>query len=247
MRSHARAYETLYSRFDMAERPYGYPKAYVHWRGSQLRRPWREWIKPTDTLLDIGGGYGNQAQHLPVGFDIQLHYVNLDVSETMLKCSDGMTMVGAGETLPFHDEMFDCVTCSEVLEHVSDKEEVLREAYRVLKPNGLFFLSTPRTGWYESLRQGWLGYFLKVVLTVHTAYSGLIDKPMQLDPVGVVDIPSDEKWLGGELGDIGFRVLKQYRADNHLPVGVNALWRWFSDIFVDSQKYGHCVVIICRK
>lgn len=45
------------------------------------------------------------------------------------------------ERLP--DNFFDVVTLWEVLEHLSDPVNALREAYRILKPEGLLFLTTP--------------------------------------------------------------------------------------------------------
>ena len=48
-----------------------------------------------------------------------------------------------GKTLPFGDEEFDNVICFEVLEHVFDINDLLREAQRVLKPGGLMLISIP--------------------------------------------------------------------------------------------------------
>ena len=45
--------------------------------------------------------------------------------------------------LPYADESFDLVTCSEVLEHVENYRAVLREIQRVLKPGGLMVVTTP--------------------------------------------------------------------------------------------------------
>lgn len=45
--------------------------------------------------------------------------------------------------LPYEDESFDLVTCSEVLEHVENYRAVLREIRRVLKPGGLMVVTTP--------------------------------------------------------------------------------------------------------
>jgi SAM-dependent methyltransferase len=47
------------------------------------------------------------------------------------------------QPLPYPDESFDLVTCSEVLEHVENFRAVLREIRRVLKPGGLMVITTP--------------------------------------------------------------------------------------------------------
>jgi 2-polyprenyl-3-methyl-5-hydroxy-6-metoxy-1,4-benzoquinol methylase len=51
--------------------------------------------------------------------------------------------VGDVTHMPFADEIFDVITAFELLEHV-DADACLREARRVLKPGGLFMLSTPQ-------------------------------------------------------------------------------------------------------
>jgi len=58
-----------------------------------------------------------------------------------------------GPGLPFDDGEFDCVTCIEVLEHIPSDSRPghLREAWRVLKPQGRFVLRVPHAGLF-----GWL-------------------------------------------------------------------------------------------
>jgi SAM-dependent methyltransferase len=45
--------------------------------------------------------------------------------------------------LPFHDGEFDCVVCSEGIEHILRPEALMGELARVLKKNGLLIVSTP--------------------------------------------------------------------------------------------------------
>jgi len=48
-----------------------------------------------------------------------------------------------GKTIPFGDNHFDSMLCSEVLEHVFNIEELLAEFQRVLKPGASVLISTP--------------------------------------------------------------------------------------------------------
>ena len=44
---------------------------------------------------------------------------------------------------PFKDETFDYITAGEILEHLEKPEEMVKEMIRILKPNGIFVVSTP--------------------------------------------------------------------------------------------------------
>jgi SAM-dependent methyltransferase len=48
-----------------------------------------------------------------------------------------------GQHFPFVDEEFDSILCTEVLEHVFNPDIFLKEVYRVLKPGGKAFFTTP--------------------------------------------------------------------------------------------------------
>ena len=59
-----------------------------------------------------------------------LEYVTSDLYDPKASvCADICQM-------PFHDEYFDVLYCSHVLEHVTDDHAAMRECYRVLKQNG---------------------------------------------------------------------------------------------------------------
>jgi ubiquinone/menaquinone biosynthesis C-methylase UbiE len=61
-----------------------------------------------------------------------------------------------GEYLPFADESFDIVYSLNVLEHTEDPVLTLGEAFRVLKPGGLIYISFPN---YRSFYEGHYAIF----------------------------------------------------------------------------------------
>jgi SAM-dependent methyltransferase len=53
-------------------------------------------------------------------------------------------MAGTALQLPFKDNTFDHIICSEVLEHIYDFENVINEIYRISKPGASIGISVPR-------------------------------------------------------------------------------------------------------
>ena len=45
--------------------------------------------------------------------------------------------------LPYDDNFFDAAICLSVMEHISDLDDALREAKRVIKPGGIFVVGVP--------------------------------------------------------------------------------------------------------
>jgi ubiquinone/menaquinone biosynthesis C-methylase UbiE len=57
---------------------------------------------------------------------------------------DATLAKGIAESLPFPDASFDLVILDNVLEHVTDRAGTLREIRRVLRPDGLLYMVTPK-------------------------------------------------------------------------------------------------------
>jgi SAM-dependent methyltransferase len=52
-------------------------------------------------------------------------------------------VLGGAHYLPFKENVFDCVKCTEVLEHVENPEKVIKEIAGVLKFSGILIFSMP--------------------------------------------------------------------------------------------------------
>ena len=105
---------------------------------------------PYRTLLDVGCGTGFLLELLSAQRSAEYH--GLDLSEEMLRMAEkkqipGVSFTaGSAEALPFASETFDVVTCSQSFHHYPHPEKAMAEAFRVLKPGGLYILSDTGIG-----------------------------------------------------------------------------------------------------
>lgn len=99
-----------------------------------------ELIANEGPVLDVGCGSSRIIGALPQGS------VALDPLMRKLRYArkfSRMLVQGSGFTLPFGDESFSCVLCSQVIEHVPKESPIINELCRVLKPGGRLVLGTP--------------------------------------------------------------------------------------------------------
>lgn len=116
------------------------------------------WIPKTATsLLDIGCNAGELLRHCSDTFPtIELAGVEINeaaLQQARLKLPNADLHLSGAQTLPFANEIFDCVTCIEVLEHIpSDlRAQSLAEIRRVLRPGGRLVLRVPHAGTFAFL------------------------------------------------------------------------------------------------
>ena len=116
-------------------------------------------------ILDVGCGTGRHLaaaltidQAEIVGLDPKvedLHQARqrLELHRRLGVCGRNVRCYLAGGglgRLPFHNNAFDLIICSEVLEHLEDIPGAIRELARVLTPDGQLIISVPRR-WPEAI------------------------------------------------------------------------------------------------
>jgi SAM-dependent methyltransferase len=103
-------------------------------------------------LLDVGCSLGYT---LLAGRQLGLDACGVDVSEVAAAhCRElGFDCRVAGlEAVPFPARHFAVVTMKHVLEHTATPREALREARRILHPQGALFIAVPHAGYRKALR-----------------------------------------------------------------------------------------------
>ncbi len=112
-----------------------------YWQRARFRVI-RGMVDGSTKILDIGCGSSRILQSLPqaVGLDMQIRKLR------WLRAPGRSLVQGSMNQLPFGDETFDAVICSEVIEHIPRDEIDLTDMVRVLAPGGTLVLGTPDYG-----------------------------------------------------------------------------------------------------
>lgn len=91
-------------------------------------------------ILDLGCG-SKPYKHLFINAQ---EYIGVDIENPAHDHSkEDINVFYDGKTIPFDNNHFDSIFFSEVLEHVFNPNEIVKEINRVLKNNSMLFLTTP--------------------------------------------------------------------------------------------------------
>ena len=94
-------------------------------------------------VLDVGIGTGLFEDYLK-GRGIELDVIGVDSDKKMVeeaKKKGYLVMLANAEKLPFEDESFDLVISIDMINSVTDKEAVIQEIKRVMKPGAYAIIS----------------------------------------------------------------------------------------------------------
>jgi len=103
-------------------------------------------------VLDIGAGYGGAARYLARKYGCKVWCLNLSEKENERNRAKNEEMGlnhlivvidGCFEDLPFEDDFFDIIWSEDAILHSGEKDKVIAEAARVLRPRGEFVFTDP--------------------------------------------------------------------------------------------------------
>ena len=89
------------------------------------------------TILDFGSGTGITADHFATNNQVTAIEPSEDMLAQRINTNGYKQIVGSTEKLKkLLSNSFDYILCHNVLEYADDREEIVREFYRLVKPNG---------------------------------------------------------------------------------------------------------------
>jgi sarcosine/dimethylglycine N-methyltransferase len=133
------------------------PADHFHGRGVAATQELVELLKPQpgDRLLDIGSGIGGPARWIAAKFGV--HVTGVDLTPEFCAAAEALNRAtgladrvtikeGSALDLPVPDNAFDRAYSQNVIMNIADKPLFYREAFRVLRPGGVFAIANACAG-----------------------------------------------------------------------------------------------------
>lgn len=154
-------------------------------------------MKASDPLLVVGCGSANEMRVIPDG----MRAIGIDISSAAIRKSrlsfpQYSYVVADAARLPFSSSCkIKSIVCSEVIEHVRNSQQALRDFYRVLEADGKLYLTTPNWISFYGLARAMVRLFGKDLTSGDQPYDEWSTKKSlatQLEGVGFTSL----RWVG---------------------------------------------------
>jgi 2-polyprenyl-3-methyl-5-hydroxy-6-metoxy-1,4-benzoquinol methylase len=185
--------------------------------------------------LDFGAGIGNLTMKL----DALKQFRSITAVDLMQRpdnifgCTIDWRIWDLNHPLEFDSETFDLVISSEVIEHLENPRAIIREWFRLLKPNGTLIFSTPNN---ESWRA-----ILALVVQGHFVHFGDRCYPAHITALVRKDIQRIFVEAGFSNCEISFNNF------GGIPKMPNLSWQQFSGGLLQGLRYSDNVIVIAKK
>lgn len=119
-------------------------------------------------VLDVGAGYGGAARYLAKNYGCDVVALNLSEVENerdrQMNKEQGLedkieVLDGSFENIPYEDSSFEVVWSQDAILHSGERQKVIDEVARVLKPGGEFVMTDPMQA--DNCPEGVLGPILE--------------------------------------------------------------------------------------
>ncbi|MBI5122575.1 class I SAM-dependent methyltransferase [Candidatus Roizmanbacteria bacterium] len=205
--------------------PYSNSPAWVQWfikvaplkvnRSLQILKRYK---KKNAKVLDFGCGIGFNIPFIAsvfpnvVGIDTDKPSVKIALKQLKKLQYDKKILHYNGERLPFKKNSFDIVIANDVWEHTKDPRLMIKEIYRVIKPDGVFLINTPNKLWpiETHYKLPFLSYLPKQIAN---QYVQLMKKADSYDDINLPTYNTFKKSVGEffHLDNITFDLVKNYK------------------------------------
>ena len=185
-------------------------------------------------LLGFGAGTGELARRMQgIGKLESVTCIDLMRPAGLAETGLRWDIADLNDKTPYEDQCFNVIVSSEVIEHLENPRAIVREWFRLLKPGGWLFFSTPNN---ESLRS-----ILALAFRGHYQAFGDDSYPAHITALLHKDMERIVMEAGFELK--GFR----YTNYGTIPKLRRVSWQMLSVGLLSGKRFSDNVLTVCRR
>lgn len=198
----------------------------------------------TGQILEIGCGIGNFSTHLKDYGKLTAIDINKDYIEDAKSKVDGQVDIGLGDIEKgeyfFKKRNFNTAVCINVLEHIKNDKEAIKNIYQILVPGGFLILLVPGHKFlFNSIDQS-IGHFRRYE-------KNKLEKLLKDEGFDIIKSRNLNF-----LGSIGWFLVGKFFKESYVSEGKVKFFNLISPLFLTIEKmfeppFGTSILVIARK
>lgn len=185
-------------------------------------------------ILDFGAGTGNLTKRIDLlKLNCSISAIDIMPRPSLLEKDIEWISHDLNNETNFVSESFDVIVSAEVIEHLENPREVVREWFRLLRPQGTLIFSTPNNESYRSL--------IALLFKGHYAAFSNLNYPAHITPL----LRKDAERI---LQETGFSQPKFVFTNSGMIPKVTFLkWQQISGGLLKGLRYSDNLIVIAKK